>query len=726
MADQAQFSVRGGASHSRSIGITQRATPLALAWTGDQRVRFSDFQVNEIGKDGKVVHLSHIGAANGQAQASEASRTEKDTPESTKCVEPAQEEQTKEVSPEDVAILSGLAGDKFANDLVQFYQGGSGTDGEKTTSVMSEPMDDKSKRAQIHGEVRRIFKSTIETSTDASGAILATRVSLRKGKKRGRGARELREDKPTGEYLHFTIYKDNRDTMDAVNQIARVLRIKPQSVGYAGTKDRRASTAQRCSVRHVRQRALAGCSSKLWGIETGDYEYRDESINLGQLLGNEFVIVIKNCKIVGEPTERTPAERLEALKTQVQAALDLMASRGWINYFGHQRFGTYQIGTHEIGKLIIGGKWEDAVMALLSYDEEISSRAASGEVPAEAVKRDQYARHHACMLFKTGQDPEKAAKIMPGRFAAESCIVRHLTKPGTGSMKDYGGALTHITRGLRSMYLHAYQSHVWNHAASRRWELHGDKVVQGDLVIAETEAAPLVSGQDQDGDDIVNPVEDGDEPSVRARPLTEEEASSGRYTIHDVVLPLPGYDVVYPDNEIGDFYQEFMAREENGGLDPHNMRRLRREFSLPGRYRKLMSRFLAAPSVDFRLYSDDVEQMHPTDLDLVRAARKSGGRRKRGDDDAAADGGAASKRLKVDDAGVAEKTDQRADKEQAAKEEGEGDKEAPPAGGADVKVAAVLKFQLGSSAYATVVLRELMGDLPDDTNADAQAQTEAG
>lgn len=634
------------------------------------------------------------------------------------------------VSPDDVAILSGLAGDTFASELVQLYQSGSGADGEKPAAVTSEPMDDKSKRAQIHGEVRRIFKFAIETSTDASGAIIATRVSLKKGKKRGRGAREPREEKPTGEYLHFTLYKDNRDTMDAVNQIARVLRIKPQSIGYAGTKDRRASTAQRCSLRHVRQRALAGCSSKLWGIETGDYEYRDEPIHLGQLQGNEFVIVIKNCKIIGEPPERTPAERLEALKTQVQAVLDLTTSRGWINYFGHQRFGTYQIGTHEIGKLIIGGKWEEAVMALLSYDEETAARAANGEAPTETLKRDQYARHHACMLFKTGQDPEKAAKMMPGRFAAESCIVRHLTRSGKGSMKDYGGALTHITRGLRSMYLHAYQSYVWNHVASRRWELHGGKVVQGDLVIAEGEAAPVAGGQDQDGDDIVNPVEDDDEASVRARPLTEEEASSGRYTIHDVVLPSPGYDVVYPDNEVGKFYQDFMAREENGGLDPHRMRRLRREFSLPGRYRKLMSRFLAAPSVDFRLYADDVEQMHPTDLDLVRAAGSSGGGPARDDD--VQDGVRPSKRAKVEGEGeqpaaaaAAENMDQHAGNERAAREEAEGEKEASPASGAPVKVAAVVKFQLGSSAYATVVLRELMGDLPDDPEAEAQVKAAA-
>ncbi|KJZ72162.1 hypothetical protein HIM_08427 [Hirsutella minnesotensis 3608] len=737
MTDQPHYAVRSGASHSRSIGITKRATPLTLTWTGDQRVRFSDFQVNEIGKDGKVVHLRYLGSADGQAvpppqepveDSKEKTKSEQ-TIDKAKDADPPKEEKQPEVAAEDVAVLAGLTSDKFAADLVLLYQGGSGADGEKLTSVTSDPVDDKSKRGQIHGEVRRIFKSTLETNTEDSGAIVAVKVSSRKGRRRNnRGPRDQREEKPAGEFLHFTLYKDNRDTMDAVNQIARALRIKPQSVCYAGTKDRRASTAQRCSVRYVRQRALAGASSKLWGIATGDYEYREQPLHLGELLGNEFVIVIKNCKIIGETTERPLLETLEALKTHAQTALDRMADQGWINYFGHQRFGTYQVGTHEVGKLIIGGKWEEAVMALLSYDAEIASKVADGEVPQEAMKRDMYARHHACMLFKTGQDPEKAVKLMPSRFAAETCILRHLTRLGKASLNDFSGALTHITRGLRSMYLHAYQSHVWNNAASRRWELHGDKVVKGDLVIVEGEAAPLVAGQDQDGDDIVNPVEDEDEASVRARPLTEDEAASGRYTIHDVVLPSPGYDVVYPDNEIGDFYKDFMAREENGGLDPHNMRRIRREFSLPGRYRKLMGRFLAPPSIDFRLYDDEAEQMHPTDMDAIKAARGGGGKRPR-DGDAKDD--AARKRAKVNgDADAVDKGDEPvaeapSQQQQASEEEDkmqQGEDEATQAGS---KIAAVVKFQLGSSAYATVVLRELMGDLPDESGQTTSGEADA-
>ena len=517
-----------------------------------------------------------------------------------------------------------------------------------------------------------------------------------------------------GEYLHFTLYKDNRDTMDAVTQISRLLRVKPQSIGYAGTKDRRASTTQRCSVRYQRKRALAGVNGKLWGIATGDYEYKEEPIHLGQLLGNEFIITLKNCKMAGESDSQSPAERLAAMKTNVEAALQHMSTHGWINYFGHQRFGTHDVGTHQVGKLILGDNFEGAVNALLQYDADIAAKAEAGELPDEPSKKDDYLRHHACMLFKTGKDLAKSASIIPRRFAAESCILRHLTRNGKNSARDFAGAITHITRGLRSMYLHAYQSHVWNHVASRRWALHGDKVVKGDLVICDSSAETAQTdsaGKDQDGDDIINPLdlEDEEDAPLRARPLTEEEANSGKYTIYDVVLPSPGYDVTYPDNEIGSFYADFMGREENGSLDPHKMRRIRREFSLPGRYRKLMHRFLAEPSITFKLYSDDTEQMHPTDLDLAKSSSSSrnntqqngDGKRKRDDDDKER----APKKAKAEVEDGAD-ADAQAGSEVVAN--GEAAAQEP------TKIAAVFKFQLASSAYATVTLRELMGDRAED------------
>ena len=50
--------------------------------------------------------------------------------------------------------------------------------------------------------------------------------------------------------------------------------------------------------------------------------------------------------------------------------------------------------------------------------------------------------------------------------------------------------------------------------------------------------------------------------------LTGEELE--KYTIFDVIMPLPGIDVAFPGGELGDRYREFLIAD---GLDPNNFYR---------------------------------------------------------------------------------------------------------------------------------------------------------
>ena len=252
---------------------------------------------------------------------------------------------------------------------------------------------------------------------------------------------------------------------------------------------------------------------------------------------------------------------------------------------------------------------------------------------------------------------------MPKRFSAETAVIRSLGK----NERDFLGAVLAIQYGMRSLYVHAYQSMVWNMAASERWRLFGDKIVEGDLVLVrehrhKQEQAPE-EAVDADGEVVIQASgEDrakvADEMFERARALTQEEAQSGKYNVFDIVLPQPGYDVLYPHNASGEFYMTFMGSEAGGGLDPHDMRRKQRDFSLPGAYRKMVARIGAEWNVDVKRYEMDEEQFVETDYDRVK--------KKEGD-------------------GV-----------HANGETGE-------------NIAAVLRFQLGTSQYATMALKELSG-----------------
>ncbi|EGY19362.1 tRNA pseudouridine synthase D [Verticillium dahliae VdLs.17] len=788
-----------GVRLNRGLGITERIAPKMETWTGETRVRFTDFQVNEISKDGTVVHLKEtklveLPAKSAAATTSENPKSQDATEASGVAQAPqgAEEPRGNGTAPQgaeephgngtrqngaappdppapeipepaaaDIQAITDLASAEFAESLVAIYQAAAA---KKTIPppARSPPLEDKEQRGQLHQLVRRVFHSLIDTTTDNSDPSLAGAIIVASGRpprpskaynqanrmKTGNNRRSAKgkvKAEGEGEYLHFTLYKENRDTMDAIHQLARAGRAKPQHFAFAGTKDRRAATAQRCSVRWLKAENLHGVQARVHGLVTGDYRYERHPLHLGGLQGNEFVITLKKCRLADPASEALPpAAREAAIRRAAETALESMASRGWLNYFGHQRFGTYAVGTHDVGRLILQEDFAGAVDAILAYRPEVAQRAVRRRGPGRgAPSATSSTRHRVCMLFQTGDGAaaDDALHYLPRRFTAEGAVMRHLGR-NPASRRDFHGALNAIPRQLRNMYLHAYQSYVWNHAASRRWALHGDAVVEGDLVVVDAAPKPdtsvtdpeLARAQQPDGQTTSNSPNDNDddepdEPTA-ARALTAEEAASGRHTIHDVVLPSPGHAVLYPPNALGAFYASFMARPENGGLDPHSMARRHRDFSLPGTYRRLTARFLGAPAVEVRRYRDEEEQMHPTDLDRVRAAQAVEAQE------------AAAGRKRKWEAEQAQAQEQTQEQEQGpegkkAKVEGQDDVvmgEAAEAVGASAdagngasavtaeaaktavsdeektKVAVIVKFQLGKSAYATVALRELMGE----------------
>lgn len=107
------------------------------------------------------------------------------------------------------------------------------------------------------------------------------------------------------------------------------------------------------------------------------------------------------------------------------------------------------------------------------------------------------------------------------------------------------------------MYVHAYQSYIWNLITSERIKLSSTKPLVGDMVIVKSETS-----------------NEGGRPALETsssatmKHLTEEDLD--KYTIFDVVHPLPGFDVEYPKNKIGELYKEMLKAD---GLDLDRMRR---------------------------------------------------------------------------------------------------------------------------------------------------------
>lgn len=619
------------AASEQKLGLLHFSSPQNHGWHGDVRKRFTDFLVNEIQKNGEVLHLSdyslgsrpkdadvHIpGQFHQQPQHSVTPTPTSDAPA------PASDASSLQVSDEDLKILVGLLDESTTQALKGLFEriGASGTSrlDPRANSVKFPPME-RSQRGKIHQEIRRIFQSRIETETGSDGIITAVPSNRFTKNPRGGGQRH-RSTQPSfkkmgGEYLHFTLYKENKDTMDAVNQIARMLKIKANNFGFAGTKDRRAATVQRISAFHAKHQTLDFLNGQIPAIKMGDYKYSKYPIQLGDHGGNEFKITVKNVS-VSRGQGCSLKRRVQMTTQAVEISVAEMAKYGFINYFGLQRFGTHFIGTHELGKMLLMEDYEAVIDGILHVDPDYMSKVMSGSVEETPANRDEINRVRAIIQWKTARNAKAALQYMPRRFGSEMNVISHLAK----NPRDPQGAILTITRGMRNLYLHAYQSYVWNHAVSHRWAKYGSKVIPGDLVWAASEKASVDDVGDA-GDTTAS-----DEPQFqRARHLTEAEVQSGKYTVFDLVLPVPGYDILYPDNDIGEFYVEFMSRPENGRLNPHQMRRSKKDFSLSGAYRHIVGKFIGEPKWEVRTYTDDNEQMRPTDANLIeqrKAATKA-------------------------------------------------------------------------------------------------------
>jgi tRNA pseudouridine13 synthase len=704
----------------RAVGITAYVSPEASGFSCVVKQRYTDFLVNEIATNGQVLHLTEIAepakkqsreqkranaataeadGGNGRKRQAEdaegeasteggASKRQKVEPEvalSPADLAAAKKAAVESVSEEDRNILNSIFGESTTKSIVKLYGDVIALPNRKPRdhdAVQSEIISDKSKRTQAHVAVRKIFQSKLETLTmqDKPGTInvrAAPKGNESNGRRtdgaeNGNGAKQKGKivwDDLGGEHLHFTLYKENKDTMEVLFFMATQLKTKVSNFQFAGTKDRRGVTVQKVSICRVRKEQIIGLTKSARGWMVGGFEYKKHGLELGELNGNEFLLTLRDCHAPNEE-DLSHEQRFEALQKAVNEAAEKFGEKGFINYYGLQRFGTFSTGTHTTGMRILQGDLEGAVNGVLSYSDSLLPANQDTSVESK-VPQDDIDRAEAIRIWNETGNSRKAMDILPRRFQAETSMIQYLGKRGKNKElvqnKDWQGALASIQRNLRLMYVHAYQSMIWNIIAGKRWEVYGDRAVEGDLVIVGEKDVPKAdSGEvevDQDGEPVIRPS--GDDSSApedsftRARPLSKEEADSGKFNIFDVVLPLPGWDVEYPKNSIGRYYEELMASEVGGGLDPHKMRRNWKDASLSGSYRKMMSK-PGGLTVEVKTCSDELEQLVETDAEKILKQN----------------GWAQENRL--------------------AKAEVKGD-----------KLAVVLNMQLGSSQYATMALREL-------------------
>jgi len=129
--------------------------------------------------------------------------------------------------------------------------------------------------------------------------------------------------KEKGNFLILKIQKVFTSTWELLGIISEKLDIDEHQIGYAGLKDKNATTTQYISIPLNRSRDYKLINSKY--IKVLDTFVHDKKLKIGDLDGNKFKITLKDV----EPTDLA----------LIYQTLSQIQKNGMPNYFGYQRFG---------------------------------------------------------------------------------------------------------------------------------------------------------------------------------------------------------------------------------------------------------------------------------------------------------------------------------------------------------------------------------------------------
>jgi tRNA pseudouridine13 synthase len=311
-------------------------------------------------------------------------------------------------------------------------------------------------------------------------------------------------------YVGFTVQKMGLSTMDVSTIIASSLRLPRNLVSYAGLKDKRAVTVQMMTAPI---RAANGLGTlELSNVEIRDIEPSRRLVQIGDLLGNRFTILLRDIDV--------------SLDKALEVAEEVQSSQ-LLNYFGIQRFGIARPNTHIAGKHLVKRDFEGMIRSILCMPGEYENQEL---LDARAE------------LAESLTPTEKIIDVFPKDLHYERTVMDELVKhPG-----EFKRAVTRIPSRILTLMVHAYQSYLFNRLLSTRVKSGMSHVIPepGDFLIALDETH---SGRDS------------------WLFVTETTLEERRQQVIDMkyalALPSPGYATHLPPTKQSEMMRELLTAE---------------------------------------------------------------------------------------------------------------------------------------------------------------------
>ncbi len=322
-----------------------------------------------------------------------------------------------------------------------------------------------------------------------------------------------------GKFVIAKVWHRNWELNRLVRRLSTNLRIGRARIGFAGTKDGRSVATQLMSFNAPIEDVKA--------LEIPDVKILDaykarRSMEIGDLIGNSFTIAVSDIE---------SGTKAEGICASVKEKLDELG--GFPNFFGTQRFGSVRPITHLIGKDLIRGDIKGAVMRYIA-------NPLDGE--------DSEANDARRRLQNTG-DLQQAFKEFPSQLTFERTMISRLVE----TPEDYLGALRSLPANLLMMFVHAYQSYLFNRILSERIR-RGISIrlpIEGDFIL------PLDKNKLPDHDNPILVTKDMLDKATR-------NASEGKAFVSGLLY---GTESTFPQGEMGEIEHAIIEAEDIKRLD---------------------------------------------------------------------------------------------------------------------------------------------------------------
>ncbi len=229
-----------------------------------------------------------------------------------------------------------------------------------------------------------------------------------------------------GPFALYRLTKRSLGTPEAVDAILQRWKIPRRTISYGGLKDKHAVTTQYLTIHHGPRRGLKQTNLELVYVGQAKRPFSPQDIS-----GNHFQIVVRD---------------LHAAEVErAQQSLQEVRRYGLPNYFDEQRFGSLGLSGEFAARAWCLGNHERTLWLML----------------ADANEHDRPADRKQKQLLR-----EKWGQWAELRRALGGSPARDVVNYLADRSADFRGAIAHVRVDLRSLYLAAFQSFLWNRVLS--------------------------------------------------------------------------------------------------------------------------------------------------------------------------------------------------------------------------------------------------------------------